>query len=187
MKETTSKKCTKCAETKPITQYNKCKGARRAYCKSCHAAESIKWHRSNADKRRAHTIAYQRNWRANNKEKTKEYGRRSYKKLTPEQKKQKAHKSRMRSLQRKYGISAENWQMLYERQGGLCALCRVPGRTGRHGILSVDHCHETGRIRGLLCTPCNSAIGILGESRERIARVLAYVSGFDLEGQRTIK
>jgi hypothetical protein len=60
-------------------------------------------------------------------------------------------------------------------QGGVCAVCRKlnPDRLGRR--LHVDHCHETGRVRGLLCTLCNNAIGQAGESPERLRALATYL------------
>ena len=52
-----------------------------------------------------------------------------------------------------------------------CAIC---GGTNR---LSVDHCHETGRVRGVLCTACNSALGRFGDDESGLGRALAYVRG----------
>jgi hypothetical protein len=54
-----------------------------------------------------------------------------------------------------YGISLEDYDILLARQGGACAICGQPSERP----LCVDHCHVTGRVRGLLCRNCNSAIG----------------------------
>lgn len=74
-------------------------------------------------------------------------------------------------------MTQDDWDKMYDEQGGVCALCQTPDRTGRHGKLSVDHCHETGRVRGLLCTACNSALGLLGDTPKAMERVLAYLEG----------
>ncbi|MFI8827108.1 endonuclease VII domain-containing protein [Streptomyces sp. NPDC053431] len=56
-------------------------------------------------------------------------------------------------------------------QRGLCAIC--PAAPAVH----VDHCHGTGRVRGVLCFNCNSAIGKLGDDPDRIRRAVAYLEG----------
>ena len=65
-------------------------------------------------------------------------------------------------LKTKFGISLEEYDRMLSGQGGVCAICSgTNDRNGRGGKvlpLSVDHCHDTGRIRGLLCATCNTAI-----------------------------
>lgn len=57
----------------------------------------------------------------------------------------------------RYGMSAQDYDMLVTRQGGACAIClQKPEKP-----LFVDHCHATGKVRGLLCLTCNFALGLL--------------------------
>lgn len=77
---------------------------------------------------------------------------------------QKLEDMRNYTLRSKYGITADEYQALLGRQGGVCAICRQPEklmRGGRVRRLAVDHDHRTGRIRGLLCHSCNATIGFL--------------------------
>jgi hypothetical protein len=78
-------------------------------------------------------------------------------------------------LQDQYGITTEEYNALFEEQRGLCKLCNNKERGTRR--LSVDHDHATGRVRGLLCVRCNSALGTLGDNVEGLERALAYVRG----------
>jgi hypothetical protein len=82
---------------------------------------------------------------------------------------------------RRYGITPEDFDRMKDEQGGVCAACGQP-ETGRnqHGPLplAVDHCHATGVVRGLLCMRCNRALGLLGDSAERVASLAAYRKGF---------
>lgn len=73
-----------------------------------------------------------------------------------------------------YGITLAEFLAMYEAQGSACALCRkpVPVERNRH----VDHCHDSGRIRGILCFDCNKGLGLLGDSPESIRRALDYVA-----------
>ena len=86
-----------------------------------------------------------------------------------------AEQNRQATL-RQYGLSPEGFQALLKSQGGKCAICRSENPSARHGKFCIDHCHKTGRIRGLLCHPCNVALGRLGDNPEAIKRVLDYVS-----------
>lgn len=72
----------------------------------------------------------------------------------------------------KYGISAEEYNSLLLAQGGGCAICQRPPDNER---LCVDHDHETGRVRGLLCRRCNSGIGQLKDSVALLLRAANYV------------
>lgn len=69
-----------------------------------------------------------------------------------------------------YGLSAESYASLMAKQNGRCAICERPMERPQ-----VDHDHATGRVRGLLCVTCNTGLGKLGDSIERIEHVLAYL------------
>lgn len=75
-----------------------------------------------------------------------------------------------------YGITAEQYWLIYEFQGGCCYICQRAKGTG-HKRLSVDHCHETGLVRGLCCSPCNK--NVLGHARDEVAffeRAIKYLT-----------
>ena len=77
-------------------------------------------------------------------------------------------------LERVYGITMEDYNMLFDAQDGCCALCDTHA-TELSKRLLVDHCHESGEIRGLLCTRCNSAIAQLGDNEEGMRKALDYM------------
>lgn len=87
-----------------------------------------------------------------------------------------------RRLIRVYGITLAEYDELFEAQGGVCALCKKGESTKRmkkgegRERLAVDHCHDTGRVRGLLCFKCNTAIGSLGDTEEDARKVVEYLS-----------
>ena len=56
-------------------------------------------------------------------------------------------------IQKTYGITQKEYELLLSKQGGLCAICRKPNK------LNIDHDHETGKVRGLLCSTCNMMLG----------------------------
>jgi hypothetical protein len=73
---------------------------------------------------------------------------------------------------KQYGISLEEYEKLFENQNGVCAIClNPPGNK----MLSVDHCHNSGKIRGLLCHTCNSGIGMFKENKTFIKRAWEYL------------
>ncbi|MGW6624247.1 endonuclease VII domain-containing protein [Nocardia sp. NPDC055002] len=74
-----------------------------------------------------------------------------------------------------YGITSEEYQAIYKYQGGKCFICRRA--TGARKRLSVDHCHATGRVRGLLCQKCNRDIlGHLRDDPEALYRAAEYLN-----------
>lgn len=77
--------------------------------------------------------------------------------------------SRRYHLKRRYGLSLEDFDDLLERQGGVCAVCKEAPPT------EVDHDHDTGEVRGLLCSPCNGAVGLFGDDPDVIRRAIAYL------------
>lgn len=81
--------------------------------------------------------------------------------------------TRKSTLKAKYGITEEQYQEMHRIQGGVCAICKFPCSSGDK--LSVDHCHKTGEIRGLLCKSCNIAIAAVDESEDVIYSMLDYL------------
>lgn len=81
-------------------------------------------------------------------------------------------------LQHRFSITTDEYDALLEKQGSVCAICRRPerskSRSGGVRRLGVDHDHETGRVRGLLCHGCNTSLGML-EQREWVAAAEAYL------------
>lgn len=77
---------------------------------------------------------------------------------------------RARELRQKYDLTEAEYSAMFERQGGRCLICDV-----KKGRLDVDHDHETGQVRGLLCHRCNTAIGLFGDDPNRMIVAAAYV------------
>lgn len=77
-------------------------------------------------------------------------------------------------LQKTYGISLEEYDRLLEAQDNGCAICgKTPEENGQR--LAVDHNHDTGEVRGLLCSQCNTGIGNLGDSPDRLRLAIRYL------------
>lgn len=83
-----------------------------------------------------------------------------------------------RSIRKRCGLTIEQYDETYDAQEGNCKACGVHGERYGKGRLVVDHCHTSGHFRALLCGPCNSAIGLLGEDTERMRKVIALVDSW---------
>ena len=140
-------RCTLCEEWKPIAD----KAPGKGFCLPCRRKKGIARHAARTPEEREAYLEYQRSWKARNPDYMKGY-----------------------SLQKNYGITAEEYDALFEAQGGVCAICGSPP-TKR--LLDTDHCHATGRIRGLLCSPCNVAVGMVKEDPKIVRALLSYIEG----------
>lgn len=76
-------------------------------------------------------------------------------------------------LLRQYGLTWEEFEAMFERQNGLCPICTESLKRG--SSTHIDHDHDSGAIRGLLCSRCNQAIGLLRESTDNMERAIAYL------------
>lgn len=77
---------------------------------------------------------------------------------------EKAKRSRRNTcLKRMYGITLSDYEFMLEKQNKSCAICNTKEPGGKGNSFVVDHCHTTGKVRKLLCTKCNCAIGLLNE------------------------
>lgn len=85
-------------------------------------------------------------------------------------------KNRQTALRRYYGITESQYDALLRQQGGRCKICGSQGGDEIGIPLVVDHCHGSMRIRGLLCSPCNSGIGHLREDPSILRAAIAYLA-----------
>lgn len=76
-------------------------------------------------------------------------------------------------LRTKYGLAPEDFQVMLEQQDNSCAICRT--REKPYYNWHVDHCHKTGKIRGLLCSKCNHALGLVKDKIEVLERMKEYL------------
>lgn len=144
------KYCGKCQQTKEDGQFNRDRSRAdglQPVCRECTRAYWKAEYASNIVKHRARSK--QRYW----SDPQKEWGK---------------------SLKKNYGMTAETYAKMLAHQGGKCAICALPERVVGYR-LSVDHCHTTGKVRGLLCKRCNVAIGLLNESASVIQNAAAYL------------
>ena len=76
---------------------------------------------------------------------------------------------RRSELKYKYGITPEQYDEMWKAQGEGCAIC------GSDRKPRIDHCHQTGRVRGILCDTCNRGLGMLGDNLETLRNVVQYL------------
>lgn len=82
-----------------------------------------------------------------------------------------------RVMKNVYGMSKEDFFDLLEKQDNKCALCGKPYLGLARRDIHIDHCHETGKIRGLLCLGCNTGLGMLGDNEAGLLKALEYIRG----------
>jgi len=92
-----------------------------------------------------------------------EYGKKVY---TPEYRAN-------QNLKHKFGMTLADYDSMLDQQGGICAICSSEEPKGKR--FSVDHNHKTGEVRGLLCNPCNVAIGLLKDSPDVLESAKEYL------------
>lgn len=85
-----------------------------------------------------------------------------------------------RHLQRTYGLTKEEYHLMLGRQHGTCAICpaETAGRRtkgGKEGLFVVDHCHKTGKVRGLLCHACNVALALAQDDPTLLRAMADYL------------
>lgn len=71
----------------------------------------------------------------------------------------------------KYKVTRDQFDTMWEEQDGKCAICSKCFSE----LFCFDHCHSTGAVRGLLCSGCNTGLGLLGDTVESLERALAYL------------
>jgi hypothetical protein len=98
---------------------------------------------------RERNAMYQRIWRQKNPDRAKSY-----------------------DLKRHFGITLEQYGDMLVEQGHACAICNKPDRWRS---LAVDHCHKSGKVRGLLCGWCNTALGKFEDDPDRLTAAISYL------------
>lgn len=122
-----------------------------------------------------------------NKEKKKEYNKKyrllNREKLIIKDKKKyivSKEKNKDRLLKKCFGISLTDYMLMFNNQKGLCKICNNTETAKQVNsdairMLAVDHCHKTGRIRGLLCSRCNLALGQMNDNIEILLSAIEYL------------
>jgi len=180
------KQCSKCKIIKPIDDFpndRKAKGGKRCQCKIC-VAEITKKYRDSPKGQEAYRRFSESPAR---KESVKKYTQtrkfkiqqQRYKKsekgratATKEQAKLLQKQRARKHWLKRYGITLIDYDLMFARQNGLCAICDQPSTDKR---LNIDHCHKSGEVRGLLCGHCNRAIGLLRDNTQNALNAYRYL------------
>lgn len=141
-------------------------------CRQCGAEKPLAdfpGHNSTRDRKRHECRAccaeYQRAYRARSADRLRRYEQGRY-----------SEDRKLAVRLRKYGITQKEYERMEQEQGGLCFICQKPCSSGRR--LAVDHDHETGHVRTLLCMKCNTAEGALNGDPELGMRLVNYMRGW---------
>ena len=161
-----TKVCKKCHESKDEKKFSlrSDTGKRRGVCSSCRSSTPS---RDPEVQRRYKLDHYYRHLKAN------QARSRAWNQAHPDQRLE-------TSLRYRFGITKKQFDAMVGEQKELCAACQLPetatdSRTGKLRRLHVDHNHETGKVRGLLCTRCNLAVGYLKDDPQRAQGILTYL------------
>ena len=141
------KRCPRCSKVKQIDQFGlRPNGKPRGYCRECDAAYLSEYAATPNGKER------RRVGRSRWNESNHDY-----------------------FLRYRYGITAEDYANLLDMQGGCCAICGTDTPGGRDKVWHVDHCHDTLKVRGLLCGLCNRGLGQFKDDLDRLRSAVAYL------------
>ena len=131
------KKCNRCGLLKEVCKFSKKSSSKDGLNHCCKECDTLR----------------NKEWRTNNLEKHREKNKK-WKKNNP----QKSVYSRDKMLRNTYGLTEQDYDKQLKLQNGCCAICGKH-HTKEKKYLAVDHCHTTGKVRGLLCWRCNVSIG----------------------------
>lgn len=93
---------------------------------------------------------------------------------TVKQKQKQSNKAKKSRLKKVYGLTLEAWEQLFDLQDRRCAICRTTSPSGK-GSWHVDHCHDTDKVRGILCHNCNVGIGNLRDDILILEQAIRYL------------
>lgn len=170
-----SKYCKTCGETKPLSDFywNKTKGCPCGWCKPCMKTYQTAYQR----RREAKDPDYQRRYREQNKDKISQWRKTEWGKykLSGYYKK--------RQL-KQWGMTLEDLERTFKKQGGACAICRKKFLLNGtdmldcgHGV-HMDHCHKENKFRGILCNNCNTGLGAFKDSPMILKAAATYLQQY---------
>lgn len=157
-----NKKCSKCKKIKVLTEFYLRTGTElfHSQCKECEKEASKEWYLKNPEYRREKTKL----WRDKNKDRVREYKIKNKMKMY------------FTDSKRKYGITEERFNRMLSQQKNKCCGCGMMFKFGdKNTTPNIDHCHKTGKIRGLLCRRCNSVLGYFKDNPKPLIKLARYL------------
>lgn len=154
-----TKICCRCKIEQPLTEYYKnlrAKDNLMYHCRTCGNKKSKEWRLKND------RTEYYRDYEKNRR-----------KPRPPEH----YDKKRNRYLYRKYKLTTDEYELMFQKQNYKCKICnRENNPYVSHEKLCVDHCHKTNKIRGLLCSACNIALGKVNDKIDILQNMIDYLN-----------
>ena len=150
------KRCPKCKSIKETSEFYvrpAMKDGFSCWCKKCNIESSKRWESTPAGK--VATKAKYKRWKQNNPDSVKACNRKH-------------------NLLR-YGITPDDYQNIFSTQGACCAICKTDKPANGQGNFHVDHDHQTGRVRGILCSECNIGLGKFNDDPRLLTAAAAYL------------
>lgn len=190
-----TKECKECKKTKPISEFGKhlkCRLGVRNKCKKCYSEKSIKYQKDHYEDRKK----YINEWRKNNKNKidkqSREYRdiknaarRKKYKQDEEYRERQKSkakewqtknqEKRKEQRLKSTYGITLTQFNELLKNANSQCEICGYSDMSDKKIFPLVDHCHDSGKIRGILCANCNHGLGKFKDNIYLLKKTINYL------------
>lgn len=162
--------CPRCDEVKGVSQFagRKNRAGRpypSSYCRACQSAYNREWRAKNGDADRA---------RVRQKYATDPAFREARRLESARRYAENPDATRNNTLLAKFGITLAEYRAMNKAQGGLCAICSEPCKSGRE--LAVDHDHATGKVRALLCIRCNNGLGNFRDDAALMSTALEYLA-----------
>lgn len=145
-------KCNQCGEEKKISEFYKHKNkanGHQSYCKKCTYENAEQWVKNNLER---------------NRKTKKDWYKINSKRLL------------LKRIKQEYGLSEQEYNGLIEKQKNKCAVCGTSDVKMNHcKRLVIDHCHKTGKVRGLLCNHCNTALAAVNDNVDTLKKLIKYV------------
>ena len=157
-----TKLCSKCKQEKPVIEFYKRSGQKtyRSACKVCERQGVKDWYQRNKEKAKQKY----RDWREENIDKVRAY------------RKQNRAKHYRQEVMRKYGVDEGWFDEQLKKQGGMCECCNRKFAWGdKQTTPHVDHCHQSGEVRGILCNRCNSVLGLSKDDPNLLSTLAEYL------------
>lgn len=160
-----NKWCPTCKQDKDSTEFYADKSRKNDLSYQCKTCTNLKQENYRSiPQNRERAINRSREWYTENKERARQYAKENFDLAV----------YRDREFRRKYGITLDDYEILVEQQNAECQIC-----TDSSKQLVVDHDHNTGKVRGLLCAKCNAGLGMFQDDSKLLIQAAKYLEKQD--------